>query len=99
MEILKKNCGVMEILKKSTDSTRCELERGGAHNACGSPRRGPLRARVVGAQLAGAIQPTTNHRCTNLCAITKILMKKCGVKEILMKKMWRKGNPNEKNVA
>jgi len=25
--------------------------------------------------------------------------RKCGVTEILMKKMWRKGNPNEKNVA
>ena len=30
---------------------------------------------------------------------SRLCRQKCGVKEILMKKMWRKGNSNEKNVA
>ena len=46
---------------------------------CRSPRRGPLRARVVGAQLASAIKQTTNKSApksyTNLWRTTEILHK------------------------
>ena len=50
-----RECGTMYAEDQTSDSTRCESK---GHNACRGPRRGPLRARVVGAQLAGTIQPT-----------------------------------------